>query len=134
MLCEFRIARITNSSSFKLYLSVRCAIFQSFSCVSVSCPIPMTTCAGTTTRSSESSFIGACSLCHPSTPSGSGTTRVVKFPGIYSTGNIYKFGINGNKFQSLKCIKKPIWKIPMKHITKIVLHANFWEHSTDLLT
>ena len=56
--------------------------------------------------------------------------RVVKFPGIYSPGNIprniSKLGINGNKFQSLKYIKKPILgKIPMKHIVKLVLPVDF---------
>ena len=54
---------------------------------------------------------------------------IVKFPEIYSLGNISKLGINGNgnKFESLKCIKKPIWKNSNETpFVKNVLRVNFW--------
>ena len=47
-------------------------------------------------------------------------TRVVKFPGIYSPGNISKFGSFLNKFK-LKYIKKSIGKFQWNQSVKIVL-------------
>ncbi len=59
---------------------------------------------------------------------------VFKFPGIYSpwnicgniSGNISKLGINGNKYQSVQCIKTPNWnKFQRNPSVKIVFPVNF---------
>ncbi len=91
---------------------------------------------------SHSQFYALPFLSRFSVPSFIIRTRVVKFQGIYSPGNISgnitryisKLGINGNKFQSLKFIRKPIWKNSKKSISKNCFTCYFWKQLIDILT